>query len=168
MLSAGIVLFLVAVGLLIYLVKQKKPFTAVIALIPLAIIMIGFSSFLHVEVAGFTFDEKTASDYANNPDDPTIVAKYRAELSRLEVARAANPSQAITPEVQSQLASTADLLKNRPNLTPESRIALSHTFLLLGQTNQARTNLTSAIKVDTNLARSIDPRMKFLLKPVPR
>ena len=31
MLCAGIVLFLVAVGLLIYLVKQKKPFTAVIA-----------------------------------------------------------------------------------------------------------------------------------------
>jgi hypothetical protein len=168
MLISGIVLFVFAVGLVAYLAKHKRSFTSTFVLFPVAIIMIGFSSIKSAEVLGIKFDEKTAADYVNNPTNAEAIASYNQKLNELENAITANPGKSLPPEVHSNLMYAADALSRRANLTPASRLALSRTQLILGQTNAAAINASSAVAANTNLLHTIDPHLKMLIRPVTR
>jgi hypothetical protein len=162
MLCAGVVLFAVAVALLVYATMKNRPVKPALVLLPLAIIMIGFPSFQSVKVPGFEFDEKTAADFASDPNNADARVNFAAELNKLEAARAAVPAQPLSPQVRSNLVAVAGRLERLPNLSSEARATLARTQLLLGQTNQAVASLRSALKINTNLV--LDSQMKLFLK----
>jgi hypothetical protein len=167
MLIGGIVLFLVLViGLIALLVKGKK-FGTLLPFFILPIGMIGFSEISVFKGPWGELDKNVTSNFTKNPDDPNAASAYRAELTKLEEARAAHPNAPLPAQTRSNLMSTVNALSRRQNLAPESRLALSHAQLLLGQTNAAESNLHLAVAADTNLVRSIDPRLRALLKRVP-
>ncbi|HUI06062.1 MAG TPA: hypothetical protein VL486_03550 [Verrucomicrobiae bacterium] len=164
MLVGGTVLFVVALGLLVFCVVKRRSFKLVLALFPLAIIMIGFPNIKSAKVAGFEFDAKTADDFGNDPNSASTRKKFVAELNKLDAAHAATPARPLSPQVHSTLAAMVTKLDRQPNLSPESRATLARTELLLGQTNQAVASLHSALKVDTNLV--VDPKLRILMRPI--
>ena len=133
MLSGGVVLLVVALGLLIFLVVTGKSAKGVLILFPVAIIMIGFPSFTHVEVLGVTFDEAAATQYAQNPNDPAAIANYQQALGQLQKEQQSHPGQPLPSNVRQSLTQTVTRLSAQPKLTPESRLALSQTRAILAK-----------------------------------
>ena len=86
----------------------------------------------------------------------------------MEKAIAANPGQPLPPKVRTNLHYAVTALSSRSNLTPESRLALSRTELILGNTNEAARIASAAVAANTNLLRTIDPRLRLLVRPVSR
>jgi hypothetical protein len=162
MLSAGAVLFALAVALLIFATLKKRSVKPALVLLPLAIIMIGFPSFQSVKVPGFEFNEKTAADFASDPNNADARVNFAAELNKLDAARAGTPAQPLSLQVRTNLVAVASRLERQPNLSPDARATLARTQLLLGQTNQAVASLRSALKINTNLV--LDSQMKLFLK----
>ncbi len=163
MLVGGIALFVVALGLLVYLVSKKRPIKTVFALFPIAIVMIGFSRFQSFKLPGFEADF-TASfrEFKENPDS----AGARSNLDQvLDTRLARNGRESLTPEAHSNLVAATAELSRRPNLSPQARLTLSKAQLALGRTNEAAGTLNSVVKLHTNLV--VDPRMRYLLKPFP-
>ena len=166
MLVSGIVLFVVAVGLLIFCVIKRRSFKLLLVTFPLAIIMIGFSGIKSAKVPGFEFDAKTADDFARDPNSASAREKFDAQLNRLEVAHAPGSARPLSPQVRSSLDAVANQLSRRQNLSPEARVTLSKAQLVLGRTNDASTNLQYALKHNSNLV--IDPKLRMLVNPIRR
>ena len=159
----GVVLFIFALGLMIYQTSKGKSIKSALVLLPMAMLMIGFSYIKSAEVLGVKFEEKTVSDYAANPNDGTARTNYLAVITQLEADHEAHPNKALTPQVRTNLTQAVASLNRKANLSAESRMALSRTELLLGDTNAARLNLHAAITENTNVLKTLNPRLKFLL-----
>ncbi|MBI2925754.1 MAG: hypothetical protein HYY24_08625 [Verrucomicrobia bacterium] len=89
-------------------------------------------------------------------------------LERAKVIRLlpTDPAKPVTPQTRSNLATAVSDLSRSPNLPAESRLVLSKAQFVLGRTNDAATNLHRALKQKSNLV--VDPKLKFLLKPIPQ
>ncbi len=159
----GVLLFIFALGLMIYQTSKGKSIKSALVLLPMAMLMIGFSYIKSAEVLGVKFEEKTVADYAANPNDATARTNYLQVINQLEADREAHPNVALTPQVRTNLAQAVASLNRKANLSAESRLALSRTELLLGDTNAARISLHTAIAENTNVLKTINPRLKFLL-----
>lgn len=166
MLAGGIALFVVALVLLVVYALKGQPIKPLIALLMLAILMIGFPSISHLQTPAFSFDTKTAANFLRSPNDPRAVATYRATLRALDASRATNAQALLSAGVRSNLLATAGLAARSAKLSPEAYIAVSHAQFLLGDTNQARATLAEALKANPNLIQSIDPRLLSLVQPV--
>ena len=139
MLAGGILLFIVALGLLIYFVATRRPFTSVSVLFLISVIMIGFPAVQHFKGLGIEVQLKTAiTAVEENPNDPAAKARLAA--------------------AESQASKQA-------NIAPETRLTLAEAQLLLGRPDEAAANVKSAVEAKPNL--KIDPRMRALVRPTP-
>lgn len=171
LLVLGVILF---VALLVVLIINVKSGGSVAVLLPFFLLPIGMIAFpeiksISVKDGGVEIDKletinaNVISNFIQNPNNIEAANKYRAELTRLDNVRSAHPNTALPSQTRSNLEFTVSALNRRGNLTPESLAALSHAQLLLGQTNAAVTNLNRAVKANTNIVHTIDPRLKTLL-----
>ena len=135
MLVGGVVLFIFALGCLVAGGSAKL----VISLFLFAILMIGFPSIKSFKVMG-----------------------AEVELNRSLAAVEKNPSDAAA---RNKLAAQVDQLSKQPNLTPETRVALSKAQFILGQDKEAAINLRSALKEKPNLP--VDPKLRAAATRVP-
>jgi hypothetical protein len=93
MLAGGILLFVVALGLLIYFVATRRPFTSVSVLFLISVIMIGFPAVQHFKGLGIEVELKTAiTAVEQHPNDPA--AKAQLAAAEAQASRQAT----ITPE----------------------------------------------------------------------
>jgi len=139
MLIGGSLVFVVALGLLIYCVVTRRPFKAVLFLFLVAIIMIGFPSITHFKILGAEVElNRSLAAVEKNPNDPAATAR---------------------------LASAVAQVSQQPALTPQSRVTLAKAQLVLGQRDEAAANLQSALKIKPNL--KVDPNLRALVKPGP-
>src|SRR6266567_3627455 len=106
MLVAGIVVFVVALGLLIYCVVTRRPYKAVLFLFVIAIIMIGFPSIKSFKLPGGTEVDLARSLQAveENPNDPAAKARLEAAVAKVN---------------------------RQPNITPQTRATLANAQLVL-------------------------------------
>jgi hypothetical protein len=137
MLVAGIVVFVVALGLLIYCVVTRRPYKAVLFLFVIAIIMIGFPSIKSFKLPGGTEVDLARSLQAvdKNPNDPAAKARLEAAVAKVN---------------------------RQPNITPQTRATLANAQLVLGQRDEATKNVKAALKAQPNL--KIDPKLRALVK----
>jgi len=168
MVAGGVVLFATTLGLVIYGVTKKKPYKALLVLFPLAVLMIGFPEIRTAKIAGLEIDKQALARYAANPNDQKAVEGFKSVLTQIDTAQAKTPEQPLPPQVRSNLLATVDRLKRNAGLSSESQVALSHAQWILGLTNDAARTLHAAVKADTNVVRSINPRMRFLLAHPPQ
>jgi len=165
MLISGIVLLVVALGLVMYCVLKSKPYKPLLVMFPIAIIMIGFPSIKSFNMFGVDVEKQVsqaANDLQKHPNSTSAVASYRQTMGQIDEKYPVRNQ--LPTNIRSSLASTARMLQNNHNLSPESRVALSHTELILGQTYEAKTNLLAALKADPNLKASLSPTLKSLLE----
>jgi hypothetical protein len=139
MLVGGVLLFIVALGLLIYCVVTRRPFKVVLFIFLIAIVMIGFPSITHFKLLG-----------------------AEVELNRSLAAAEKNPND---PAATARLASAVSQVSQQPTLTPESRLTLAKAQLVLGRRDEAAANLQSALKVQPKL--KVDPSLRALVGPSP-
>jgi hypothetical protein len=137
MLVAGIVVFVVALGLLIYCVVTRRPYKAVLFLFVIAIIMIGFPSIKSFKLPGGT----------------------EVDLARSLQAVEENPND---PAAKAHLAAAVAKVNRQPNITPQTRATLANAQLVLGQRDEATKNVKAALKAQPNL--KIDPKLRALVK----
>jgi len=161
----GIALFLFALGLITFLVRKGRSFVGAAALLPVAIVMIGFSHLRDVTIGkeGIHFDEQSTTALMQDPRDPVRIANYRASLTTLEKARASNPDAPLPAAVKASLANTVSTLRSHSDLPPEARVAQAHAELLLGQRTEAVATLRAALKAKPSLNQSIHPTLRALL-----
>jgi hypothetical protein len=140
MLVGGILLFVVALGLLIYFVVTQRPYKPVFFLFVVAIIMIGFSKISSFKLPGGVDVELNQSIRAveENPNDPA--AKTRLAAAVAEVSQ-------------------------QPNITPQTRATLAKAQLVLGRRDEAAANVKAALEVKPNL--KVDPKLRALVRPSP-
>lgn len=164
LLVCGIVLFVFALGLIVYLARKERPFGAANVLLAIAIVMIGFPLITTVRLPGVDIEtiQQASTDLRNHPDDATVANKYRQQLRDLDASLAGNKNQALPADVAKELKSTVQDLKSRPKISPEARIAEAHAELLLGNTKDAATSLDAALKAKPALQASIDPKLMAL------
>jgi hypothetical protein len=162
MLVGGIILLLVLLALVTYCVIKRRAYKGLLAVIPFAILMIGFPSIKSFKVPGFEADLKDSiSGFRNNPEDP----KARAKLDQALDDTLTRPAKSLTPEVRSNLVVTVNELNRRPNLSAQSRLTLSRAQLALGRTNEAAADFHHALRQNTNLV--VDPRLRKMMNPIP-
>ena len=135
MLVGGVVLFIFALGCLV----AGRSAKLITSLFLFAILMIGFPSIKSLKLLG-----------------------AEVELNRSLAALEKNPNDAAA---RNELASQVAQLSKRPNLTPETRVALSKAQFVLGQHKEAATNLRSALKEKPNLL--VDPKLRAAAARVP-
>jgi hypothetical protein len=167
MLVSGIVLLMAALGLVIYCVLKSKPYKPLLVLFFVAIVMIGFPNIKKVVFPGGgeidTLDiAPVANELQKYPNSTTAVANYRQTLVQIDGKYPIADQLPIN--IRTNLASTARVLQNSRDLSPESRVALSHTELILGQTSAAKSNLTAALKAEPNLRSTLSPTLNSLLE----
>lgn len=170
MLICGIVLFLFGLGLIAFLVRAGKSFVGVTALIAIAIVMIGFPLIKSAKIGpgGIEFDAKAANDFAKNPGEPAAKAAYEHELAVLEKSHVTDPAQELTPQTRTSLQAVAQRLSVDHDLSPESRVTLARTQLLLGQTEDATTNVRTVMTTHPQLITANSNLPKLVrLAPVP-
>src|ERR1700732_2103646 len=139
MLVGGVLLFVVALGLLVYCIVTRRPFKAVLFMFPVAIIMIGFPSITHFTLWGAEVElNRSLAAVEKNPNDPAATAR---------------------------LASAVSQVSQQPTLTPESRVTLAKAQLVLGRRDEAAANLRSALKAQPKL--KVDPSLRALVSPSP-
>jgi hypothetical protein len=139
MLVGGSLLFVVAVGLLVYCVVTRRSFKAVLLLFLVAIIMIGFPSITHFKILGAEVDlNRSLAAVEKNPNDPAA---------------------------RDRLASAVAKVSQQPALTPQSRVTLAKAQLVLGRRDEAAANLQSALKAKPNL--KVDANLRTLVSPSP-
>jgi hypothetical protein len=141
MLVGGIILFVAALGLLIYSVITRRPFTVAVLLFVIAIIMIAYPKITSFKLPGGIEVELAQQIRAveENPNDQTAKAR---------------------------LAATVAQASQNPNITPKTRLTLAKAQLLLGQRDEAKTNVKSALKLQPKL--KLDPNLRVLVpKPSP-
>jgi hypothetical protein len=139
MLAGGILLFVVALGLLIYLVTKGRSITSVSLLLLLSIIMIGFPAIQSFKVPG-----------------------AEVQLNRAIKAVEENPND---PAAKARLAATEARVSQQANITPKTRATLAEAQLLLGRRDEAAMNIKSALEAKPNL--NVDPRLRSLARPTP-
>lgn len=139
MLAGGILLFLVALGLLIYFVVTGRSITPVSFLLVLSVIMIGFPAIQSFKVPG-----------------------AEVQLNRDIKAVEANPND---PAAKARLAATEAQVSQQANITPNTRVTLAKAQLLLGRRAEAAANVKSALETKPNL--NVDPRLRALAQPSP-
>jgi hypothetical protein len=104
MLIGGIVLFLLATGLIVFLSVKKRSTKPALILLPLAILMIGFPSIKSFKGLGFELDvavqlvEDKARALEENPDDKTAESDLKTALAKLEANVTADSASAQTAE----------------------------------------------------------------------
>jgi predicted negative regulator of RcsB-dependent stress response len=139
MLVAGILLFVVALGLLIYCVVTRRPFKAVLFIFLIAIIMIGFPSIQSFKVLG-----------------------AEVELNRSLQAAEANPND---QAAKARLAAAVAQVSQQRNIAPQTRVTLAKAQLILGRPDEAAANVRSALKMRPGL--NVDAKLKALVRPSP-
>jgi hypothetical protein len=139
MLVGGSLLFVVALGLLIYCVVTRRSFKAVLFLFLVAIIMIGFPSITHFKILG-----------------------AEVELNRSLAAVEENPNDSAARD---RLASAVAKVDQQSTLTPQSRATLAKAQWVLGRRDESAANLRSALKVQPKL--KVDPSLRALVTPNP-
>jgi hypothetical protein len=159
MLIGGVVLLVVSIGLLVYCVIRKRPYKLLIGLFPLAIVMIGFSQIVSVKLPGVEINLESVTTYASNPTSPTAISNASQQFDTLLFS---NKNAILPSGTKTNLTMALNELHNRPNLTPESRIAMAKLQLILGHTNDAKTNLQYALRADPHL--TINPALRKLTK----
>ena len=164
LLIMGIVLFLILAVALVVLLAKGRNITPLLAFFIFPIGMIAFSEIIVLKGPWGEIDKNVSAHYAKDPTDPSAVKAYRTELTRLDDARARHANAPLPPQTEANLKSTVSALNGRSNLTPESRVALSHAQLLLGETNAGLSNLRLAVKENPTLRQTIDPRLQALVK----
>jgi hypothetical protein len=135
MLVGGIILFVVALGVLIYCIVTRRSFAAVIVLFVIAIIMIAYPKIVSFTLPG-GIEVKLAQDIKaveQNPNDQAAKAR---------------------------LAATVNQVKHDPSLTPNTRLTLAKAQALLGQQDEAKANVKAALKAKPNL--KLDSRLRAL------
>jgi len=170
LLALGVVLFSALIVALFTSLKRGRNVAPLLPFFLLPIVMIAWPEIKSMKAGGVEIDKQgeinqaVASNFTRNPDDKDAVARYRAELTRLDDLKSAHPDRPLPAQTLSNLQATVKELNGHGNLRPESLVAISHAQLLLGETNAAQANLHRAVSADTNLVRSIDPRLKMLLR----
>jgi hypothetical protein len=136
MLVGGIILFVVALGVLIYCIVTRRSFTAVIVLFVIAIIMIAYPKITSFKLPGGIEVQLAQQIRAveENPNDPTAKAR---------------------------LAATVTQASQNPDIAPKTRLTLAKAQLLLGQRDEATTNVKSALKLQPKL--NLDPNLRVLV-----
>src|SRR5215475_13894152 len=90
MLIGGIVLFVVAVGLIVFCTLKKRSTKPGLVVLPLAILMIGFPAIKGFEGFGFKFEialndaKAQAAALEANPDDAAAKKELESALNGLE------------------------------------------------------------------------------------
>lgn len=141
MLVGGIVLFVVALGLLIYCVVTQRPFKVVVLLFVIAIIMIAYPKIASFKLPG----------------------GIEVQLAQGIKAVEENPND---PAAKERLAATVAQANQNPNIAPKTRLSLAKAQLLLGQREEATTNVKSALKSQPKL--KVDPNLRVLVpRPSP-
>ena len=166
LLVCGIALFLFAVGLIAHLVRKGKSFIGATALIPFAVVMIAFSHVKSGKIGGFEFNTQSAADFAKNPLDPSRRAAFDQQLSSVEKSQQANPTEKLTPEINEALQKVALQLASESTLSPEARVTLARTQLLLGQTTKAAANVHTVMATHPQLI-TADPNLSKLARITP-
>jgi hypothetical protein len=140
MFVGGILLFVVALGLLIYCVVTRRPFKAVLFILLLAIIMIGFPSIEYFKLWGTEVKLKqTLRGVEENPNDPAAKARLEAAVAQVS---------------------------QQPKIPPKTRAILAKAQLALGRRDEATDNVKSAIKMQPKL--KLDPDLRALaISPTP-
>jgi hypothetical protein len=136
MLVGGIVLFVVALGVLIYCIVTRRSFTAVIVLFVIAIIMIAYPKITSFKLPG------------------GIEVDLAQKISAVEK----NPNDQVA---KARLAAAVAQVSEQPNITPKTRLTLARAQQLLGQNNKAKANVESALKVQPRL--KLDPNLRDLI-----
>jgi hypothetical protein len=139
MLAGGILLFIVALGLLIYFVATGRSFTSLSFLFLISVIMIGFPAVQSFKGLGI-----------------------EVQLNRAIKAVEDNPND---PAAKAQLAAAEAHASQQADITPETRVTLAKAQLLLGRHDEAAANVKSAVEAKPTL--KIDPRMRALVRPSP-
>jgi hypothetical protein len=161
MLICGLTLFLLAVGLLIHASKNAKPIKGIVALLPIAIVMIGFSSISKVVMYGVEIDEKPSEDFNASPNQN--VSPYNASLAKLEQAKEQNPVFQLSGAERTGLEKTLSVLNEHKDLTPQVQVTKARIELLLGQQTQATSTLAGAVKAQPTLKKYMTPKLQALL-----
>jgi hypothetical protein len=139
MLAGGILLFVVALGLLIYFVATGRPFRSISFLFLISVIMIGFPAIKSFKVPGAEVQlNRDIKAVEENPNDPAAKARLAATVARVSQQR---------------------------NIAPKTHVTLAQAQLLLGRRDEAAANVQSALEAKPNL--KIDPRLKALVRPNP-
>jgi hypothetical protein len=160
MLVCGIVLFVFALGMIVYLVRQKQSFASANVLLAIAIVMIGFPVLSEVSFLGVDI-KKSAEEVQKNPFDVTAANAFREKLRALDQGGKARP---LSPDEVAALQSTVRSLQQRANLPAETRVAQAHAELLLGETKAAAATLDAALKAKPSLRSTLDPRLTAIAR----
>jgi hypothetical protein len=132
MLVGGIVSFVLA----IYFAITRRPFEVVLLLFVIAIIMIAYPKITSFKLPG----------------------GIEVELAQGIKAVEENPND---PAAKARLAATVAQASQNPNITPKTRMTLAKAQLLLGQRDEATTNVKSALKLQPKL--KVDPNLRVLV-----
>jgi hypothetical protein len=134
MLVGGIVLFLVALGLLVYCVSTRRSTKPVLPVLLLAIIMIGFPSIKYLQIFGTVIElNNTLAAVEKNPNNPAARASLEEAVARVS---------------------------REPNITPTTRATLANAQFALGRIEEATNNAKSALNAQPNL--KINPSLRAL------
>lgn len=99
MLVCGIVLFVFVLGLLVYLVINKRSAVWLLPLFVVAIIMIGFPAIQSFKIGGAEVDLKSSLDFANqHPGDTTVTNQLAQSVDQMESLITTNGSTAAVAE----------------------------------------------------------------------
>jgi len=99
MLVCGIVLFVVLLVLLVYCVITHRPYKVLLAIFPIAIIMIGFPAIKSFKIAGAEVDLKeTLALVGKNPGDKGAQQRLGQALAKMERLVTTNNSTAVVAE----------------------------------------------------------------------
>jgi len=131
MLVGGIVLFVIAV----YFVITGRSFKVVVLLFGISIIMLAYP-----KIVSFT-----------------LPGGIEVKLAQAITAVENNPNDAAA---KARLAATVAQASQDPNITPKTRLTLANAQLLLGQRDEATTNVKAALKAQPNL--KLDSHLRTL------
>ncbi len=155
MLIGGVVLFLVAVGLLLFFVVKKRSTKPALVLLLFAIVMIGFPAIKSFKGLGFEMEiavnlvQKKTTELEKNPDDPTIKEELRADLDKLEANVTTNTASA---EVAETIARGHEALGNS-----ERAIKWASTALAKAPNSQTARVVLDRAKVTRLLPPDLSP-----------
>ena len=169
MLIAGIVLFTVAVGLLVFATIKKRSVKPAMVLLPFAIVMIGFPSIQTVKIPGLELTkvaDEVANDTAavqNNSSDETAKSRLAASLQKIQSLVSTNDVSAADAETiarghaalgRPDLAlhwAEVSLKKSPTSVTAQNLLARERVAQLLPSdldkplSNQTRSELATAV-----------------------
>ncbi len=166
MLACGVVLFLFALALIVYLVRQNRSFTGAITLLVVALVMIGFPAIRHFQMSAdeISFDTGTSDAVVRNPTDVAAADTLRGSLRQLDSDVDKSKTRTLPPKVANSLRATVQALAQHPNLPAETRVAQAHAQLLLGDAKDAATTLDAALKAKPSLKVTLDPKLMALAR----